>query len=292
MKICSVIVTYNPNFNKLANLINQLSLSGIYIIIVDNNSEKKLSFNGFSNIDIISLKENSGIAKAQNFGISKAVRNNFEYILLFDQDSTICNDFIDNLYCDFFSITEQDKAAIGPRFIDENHGFFFPALRFNKFGLIKKLDVSNINKPINVSCLISSGTLISVKALKDIGYMKEEFFIDYVDTEWCFRALSKGYKLYMSNKAIMKHSIGDDTIRFLNFKIPVHSGYRRYFRIRNLFFMWKMPYIPKSLTIKLMMTNFLHQILLILLKKNKLIYIKYYLKAIKDGLIQSRNYHG
>lgn len=60
-------------------------------------------------------------------------------------------------------------------------------------------------------------------------------FIDYVDTEWCFRALSKGYKLYMSEKAVMRHSVGDDTINLLNFKIPVHSGYRRYYRVRNLF---------------------------------------------------------
>ena len=55
--------------------------------------------------------------------------------------------------------------------------------------------------------------------------------------------------------------------------------------------MWKMSYIPKLLTSKLMISNFIHQILLILLKDKKLDYIKYYSKAIKDGIKQSRDYH-
>lgn len=282
-------MTYNPDLNKLSNLIERLSSDGIYIIIVDNSAS--FDFRKIKNVDIISLGENLGIAKAQNIGIAKAIEKSFEYIIFFDQDSVIDSDFFEKLYSDYISILNENIAAIGPRFIDENQGFYFPALKLNKVGLIKKIDVTNIDNPVEVSCLISSGTLISISSLKDIGYMKEEFFIDYVDTEWCFRALSKGYKIYMSSSAVMKHSIGDDTIRFLNFKIPVHSGFRRYFRIRNLFFMWKMPYIPRILTAKLMVTNFLHQILLIVLKKNKYSYIKFYFKAIKDGLVQSKKYH-
>lgn len=291
MKICSVIVTYNPDLNKLSNLVRKLYVDGIYIIIVDNSLNFDFGFEGFKNVNIISLGENFGIAKAQNIGIMKAIESSFDYIVFFDQDSVIDSNFFKKLYSDYLSVSNRNIAAIGPRFVDENLGFYFPALKFNKIGLIKKIEVSNIDHPIEVSCLISSGTLISVSSLKDIGYMKEEFFIDYVDTEWCFRALSKGYKIYMSSSAVMKHSIGDDTIRFLNFKIPVHSGFRRYFRVRNLFLMWKMPYIPKILTAKLMVTNFLHQLLLIILKKNKFSYIKFYFKAIKDGLIQSKKYY-
>ena len=68
-------------------------------------------------------------------------------------------------------------AAIGPRFIDENKGFYFPALRFNKYGLIDKISVEDIKVPTEVSFLISSGTLVSVDSLKSIGFMKEEFLL-------------------------------------------------------------------------------------------------------------------
>lgn len=293
--LLKAIVTFNPILENLEALIKSEKND---VIIVDNASSnqeilnKKLS--NFDNVVIISLSENKGIAYAQNLAIKYAVEKRIKFILFFDQDSHIDQFFVDKLSLTFNEIFVKDPkiAAIGPRFKDETKGFFFPALKFNKFGLIDKISVENIKSPIEVSFLISSGTLVSMAALKDIGYMKEEFFIDYVDTEWCFRAISKGYKLFMSEKAIMEHSIGDDTIKLLNFKIPVHSGYRRYYRIRNLFFMWKMQYIPKILIVKLMITNFAIQILLIIFKSKKLDYIKYYFKAIKDGINQSRNYHG
>lgn len=292
-KIVSVIVTFNPEENRLNKLVSLLIDSQVTVVIVDNNSQKNFFLEEQKYFFKYSLNENLGIAYAQNIGIKKSIELGASHILFFDQDSNVSNHFVDDLMSDYRKIyaTHEKIAAIGPRFIDENKGFYFPALRFNKHGLIDKISVENISTPIEVSFLISSGTLISVETLKDIGLMKEEFFIDYVDTEWCFRALSKGYKLYMSEKAVMRHSVGDDTINLLNFKIPVHSGYRRYYRVRNLFFMWKMPYIPKILTSKLMITNFAIQILLFLLKDKKIDYIKYYFKAIKDGINQSRDYH-
>ena len=296
LNICYLVVTYNPNFEKLSILIGNLIESGGRVVIVNNGksfSLEKINLSDNDSIEIFSLIKNEGIAKAQNIGIERAKILGCEYVVFFDQDSSLDNSFIKNLISDYNYMKNKNYkiAAVGPRFLDENKGFYFPALKFNSFGLIDKISVENIQEPIEVSFLISSGTLVSVAALEEIGNMKEEFFIDYVDTEWCFRALSKGYKLYMSEKAVMRHSVGDDTINLLNFKIPVHSGYRRYYRVRNLFFMWKMPYIPKILTSKLMITNFAIQILLFLLKDKKIDYIKYYFKAIKDGINQSRDYH-
>lgn len=297
MSISVVIVSYQPCHLKIQKMVEiLLNHENLSVILVDNGSyDIEILISGLKdkkNFYSLVLSRNLGIAHAQNIGITKAIELNSDYIVFFDQDSSLDNNFIKNLMSDYNYLKNKNYkiAAVGPRFLDENKGFYFPALRFNSFGLIDKISVENIQEPIEVSFLISSGTLVSVAALEEIGNMKEEFFIDYVDTEWCFRALSKGYKLYMSEKAVMRHSIGDDTIKLLNFKIPVHSGYRRYYRVRNLFFMWKMPYIPKILTSKLMVTNFAIQILLFLLKDKKIDYIKYYFKAIRDGLRQSKNY--
>ena len=295
--LATIIITYNPDIGKVNNLIRSIVLNkDSCVIVVDNNSLNIEDFSNLFTIDnvvhTVFLEDNLGIAFAQNMGIKKAIELGASHILFFDQDSKISNNFVDDLISDYkkISVDNTKIAAIGPRFIDENKGFYFPALRFNKYGLIDKISVEDIKVPTEVSFLISSGTLVSVDSLKSIGFMKEEFFIDFVDTEWCFRALSMGYKIYMSEKAIMKHSIGDDTLKIFNFNIPVHSGFRRYYRIRNLFFMWKMPYIPKILVAKLMVTNFVIQILLFLLKDKKLDYIKFYLKAIKDGVKQSKDY--
>ena len=279
MKVFAIVVTYNPLISKLKEFISILnSVDDLSVVIVDNGSKKrnKILTLQISKTFILLQNENKGIAFAQNIGIIFSESKAAEYIVFFDQDSTIDCNFINKLFFDYFNILKENKkiAAIGPRFLDEKSGFYFPALKLNNIGLIDKISIENIEEPIEVSVLISSGTLVSLNALNHIGLMKEEFFIDFVDTEWCFRAIAKGYKLFISHHAVMKHSIGDDTIQFLNFKIPVHSGFRRYFRIRNLFFMWKMPYIPKILTFKLMVSNFFHQIFLMLLKDNKKDYIR------------------
>lgn len=292
MKICSVIVTYNPNIDKVLNLVNQLVQQEVQVIIVDNNSKDfQLSNDLSKNCILINLKDNLGIALAQNKGIQEAIRLDASHIIFFDQDSKIDAHFIENIASDYSNLKDSNIIAIGPRFIDENKGFFFPALEMHNNGLMYKVNVEHIDKPIQVSVLISSGMLVSVSGLKDVGLMREEFFIDFVDTEWCLRAISKGYKIFLSKKAIMEHSVGDDTVELLGFKVPVHSGFRRYYRVRNLFLMWKIPYISKLLIIKLMLTNFAIQILLFLLKDKKMEYITYYLKAIRDGIKQSRNYH-
>ncbi|KMV26002.1 glycosyltransferase family 2 protein [Acinetobacter baumannii] len=294
MNISVIIVTFNPEIDKLSNLLDSVLMDKVNIIVVDNNSTnngeiKKLTKKShLVNVHVIDY--NKGIAFAQNLGIKIAIDNKSDYVLFFDQDSSINHNFINNLYCDFIDLKNKNikLAAIGPRFIDEKKNFYFPALKLNHYNLIEKINVESIVSPQEVSVLISSGSLVSIESLKKIGIMREEFFIDFVDTEWCFRALSKGYKIFISSSAIMKHSIGDDTIEILNFKIPVHSGYRRYFRIRNLFFMWKMSYIPKQLTFKLMLSNFFHQVLLFILKRNKWDYIRYYYKGVKDGVKQSK----
>jgi rhamnosyltransferase len=71
--------------------------------------------------------------------------------------------------------------------------------------------------------------------------MRENYFIDYVDTEWCIRAEAMGYKNYVSSKAVMKHAIGDNILKFKYFNVPVHSPFRRYYRVRNAFYGKRKP---------------------------------------------------
>lgn len=59
---------------------------------------------------------------------------------------------------------------------------------FNKCGLRKKVFPSKVNARLEVSCVISSGMSVKKKTLDMVGGMKDELFIDYVDTEWCMRA--------------------------------------------------------------------------------------------------------
>jgi rhamnosyltransferase len=64
----------------------------------------------------------------------------------------------------------------------------------------------------DVDCVITSGTLLPLAAHSAIGPFREEFFIDYVDEEYCLRARAKGYRVIRSRKQIMQHTIGAPTV--------------------------------------------------------------------------------
>ena len=62
-------------------------------------------------------------------------------------------------------------------------------------------DYDNLSKSIEeTSLLISSGSLVLKNAFDKIGNFKEEFFIDYIDYEWVWRAQRQGYKVFKTNK--------------------------------------------------------------------------------------------
>ncbi len=69
-----------------------------------------------------------------------------------------------------------------------------------------------------------------------VGPFRDEFFIDYVDEEYCLRAKAKGYRIIKSRKHLMSHAIGSPTAHrmFGTSKWTTNHGPdRRYYIARN-----------------------------------------------------------
>lgn len=95
--------------------------------------------------------------------------------------------------------------------------------------------------------LITSGTLIPCGVLKNVGGMRNDFFIDHVDTEWCLRAISLGYDLAVAVKARMHHRMGDTRMAVWFFGWSYLNGYkprRLYYRFRNFVYMLRLEHVP------------------------------------------------
>ncbi len=239
--IIAVVVTFNPDKELIKNNLAAISVQVKSLIIVDNSTSTK--FNPLDlNLDylkLISLRENMGIAYAQNIGIQAAIEDGADYILLLDQDSCPSDGMVSILTKKITEIKSsgQKIAAVAPICIDPRNGlksyflitkYGFP-YRFNP----KKAEPS---KTISAGFLISSGTLINVACLDEVGGKRSNYFIDHVDTEWCFRARLKGYSLVGVSDAYMYHSIGDNVKKFWLFykrNIPYHSPVRNYYMFRN-----------------------------------------------------------
>lgn len=238
-RVFSVVVTYNPNVTLLNHQLLALSSQVDGIVIVDNGSTesviKYLSF--FNNSHVISLHDNYGLPYAQNVGIKFADAFHVDYVLLMDQDSVPNTDMVKTLMLGF---TSEKIAAIGSSYIDDrNHvNSFFVIEKNGRPAKLKPNLIPSISSFVKVAALISSGTLIEMNALKSIGPLRSDYFIDRVDTEWSLRAIAKGYTLLGATQPLMTHTIGDEveSVWFFGWRnVPYHTPLRDYYLFRNTF---------------------------------------------------------
>ena len=102
--------------------------------------------------------------------------------------------------------------------------------------------------------IISSGMLIWIPTLKNIGYPKKEYFIDLIDIEWCLRALSKNYQIKILKNIQIRHSLGEVKIikkNLLRYQQPI----RYYYSIRNSFLLFREKQFPLLFRIYILIKN-------------------------------------
>jgi rhamnosyltransferase len=230
-----VVVTYYPDRKRLKE--GLLSLSGQVrnLILVSNNPDD------FSDLTLpvihLDLKENRGIGYAQNVGIRKALNLGAQFVLTSDQDTVYPLGYVKSIMKIFEDLTRSGRkvGAVGPVFKDENHqGKIHPMVKFGTIGLSKFFGEENFHP---VSHMISSGMLIPITSFQTIGFMKEEFFMDWIDTEWCWRGVKFGREIVQVPSVVVSHSLGNSSIDLLGISVTSHSYPREYFKIRNAIFL-------------------------------------------------------
>lgn len=225
----TIIITYYANIEILNRTLDSLYSQVDKIFIVDNTPDKAEILKEFQNekINIIYLMENKGIAYAQNVGIKKAMEDEADYIILSDQDTVYPENYVSAMLTCF---NNEKVAASGPLFVDSHTGkkqFFIVDDRF-KFKKIYPTSGKH-----EVLQLIASGTMIKTSALKEIGLMREDLFIDWVDMEWCWRAVKKDYKIIGNADVVILHQHGTDSVEIFLKNITLKTPLRYYYTIRN-----------------------------------------------------------
>lgn len=246
--VAAVIVLYYPQPFLLNRLIDCTLPQVDKIFIVDNtpswdNKLAELLAHGSRKIAYRANGFNAGLASAQNDGIRSAIGDGHSHILLLDQDSALPKGAVEGLLEAERSLMGLGRqvAAVGPLFIDEKSGKRSQTVR--ESGLRVRWQEISVDErdPVETDYLIASGSLIRTSVLKEVGYMRDELFIDWVDTEWAYRAKGFGLSAYVVPTVIMRHSIGDGTKNILGKRIYLHSPARNYYIVRNAIYLLQNP---------------------------------------------------
>ncbi len=157
-----------------------------------------------------------------NQGVRWAKSNGYSWVILFDQDSRLTDDFVRQMLAAWELHPHRDGvASIHPRYYYPETGIEMMVPRDSEGGPILPM---------------TSGTLMPVWIFDKIGWFASEYFIDFVDWEYCFRIRAASYLVADSPHAKLLHAPGDPATRTIfghTFHLSQHNAMRRYYISRN-----------------------------------------------------------
>ena len=234
MKIDGVVVLYGNSDDVLNNInsyIKELNKS----YVVDNTPNRDIAklFKS-KKIEYVALGKNKGISYALNVGAKKAIEDGASWLLTMDQDSCFDKESFKKLISHL-----KDIKKNGIKFNKKN-------ISYEQIGILSpyhKVKFNNNHKQKSVLSplvVMTSGNLVNLEAYKKVKGYNEDFFIDCVDFDFCFKLRDNGYEILEFGDAKLNHGLGDiKEYSFLGKKLFVtnHNYIRRYYITRNRFYL-------------------------------------------------------
>ena len=226
MKIAAAVILYYPDENVIENISSYFnSVEKLYL--VDNTEiPSKLTADNlkrFTSAVYIHDGENKGIAARLNHVGNLALKDGFDWLLTMDQDSSFEDKTFTNYLNCLSSFEKKEKVSM----FGINH--------------VKELDELDNCNAVNVNHLITSGSVLNLQLMNEIGGFDEKLFIDEVDFEYCLRSVVKGFSIIQFANIFLTHNLGQ-TSQHRSFKTSkltqrvLHSPVRMYYMTRNFLY--------------------------------------------------------
>lgn len=275
--VCAVVVTYFPDSGldeRLRMILPQVET----LVVVDNSPEGEqvrqlgVLAEHEGRICLVENHSNLGIAAALNCGLEHAMHLGCKWLLTLDQDTQCFPDMVDTLLNVYGACSER-PAVVGSNYFDSR----------NARTAVPAHDGAEC---LEQKTVITSGSLIDVGAASELGGFREDYFIDQVDHEFCLRARAHGYRVVISRKPVMAHSVGTAGGAWLPFlgNLPNHPPVRKYYIARNtvvtVLGYWRQE---PEWCLRRLVRLFFGLILMATLERHRLAKVQAFVQGIKDG---------
>ncbi len=233
--IAVIIVNYH-SWKMLCRCVQSLKDhldSPVHIIVVDNSEESECDeiHGRYPDLELIKSRENRGFAAGCNAGLRRALESELDYILLLNPDTWVESDFLQSLLPVF--ARDPRIGAAGPKILNPRvpGGLWNGGGRLNWFaGGTGKIVTEQGDEAYEVDFLSGCALLLRAEAVREAGFMAEEYFLYFEDTDYLQRLLRAGFKIVYVPEAEVLHE-GSETVGF-------QSGrYVYYFSRNRIWFM-------------------------------------------------------
>lgn len=221
-KIGVILVNYNGKLynEECIESIKKSKYNNYHIYVVDNastdNSIEILEEKFANDITIIKNNDNLGFSIANNIGITRALEEQCEYVLLLNNDTIIDSDMISSM---MEVALENLNSIVSPKiYYYDNKDIIWSAggtVEWNKglpiqYGIDEKENEQySTEKKIQFAtgCCI----LISKMIINKIGMLSDEYFLYYEDTDYSAKAINSGVDIMYCPKAKVYHKVSAST---------------------------------------------------------------------------------
>lgn len=231
-EIMLAVIFYQPTTSQLENSIRASKLFRHSCFVFNGPTESFGACGYLSQRADVTIISNSG-----NFGIARALNQSIEVfekladcdlLLTLDQDTELDPILLKSAKETYLALSKTSSPcfALASSLSDMKGS--------DNLSLSTNSAVGNLPAPTLVNAAATSGTFFTKQALSVVGNMREDFFIDCVDHEWCLRAESKRVPIWQLNWPKVRHNMGDSGIVILGRFFPLHtSPARHYYIVRN-----------------------------------------------------------
>ena len=224
-----VVSAFRPDDGLRRNLVQLMS--AFPVIIVDDGSGAGYDdvFERLAGLGAVvhRLEQNSGIARALNAGVEAALDDAADYVLMLDQDSAVEPALVDALIA---ALRRAMTAQHTP-------GFAVPEY----FAGVRQVHRELADGTLTTRHAIQSGMLVPRITFERVGLLREDLFIDLVDTEFELRCSCAGMDGVAAPGTAMEHRLGTAYRRpgilgrlpFIPDELTLSTPFRYYYRVRN-----------------------------------------------------------
>ncbi|MEE0288767.1 MAG: glycosyltransferase family 2 protein [Lachnospiraceae bacterium] len=219
-KIGIVICNYNKEDMVLDCIqsILESKFTDYKLFVVDNastdHSVEKIRERYGSVIELIVNSENLGGSGGFNAGLRKAYAEGYPYLMCVDNDALLDENAIGTLYA-FLEEHQECGMAAAKIYHLENPGYvqqFGQKIDFERFctsvNYYNAFEDNSMPEFLYTDSVAACALMVRRSLIDEIGFMPEENFLYWDDTEWCYRCNLAGHKVASVGSAKALHAMG------------------------------------------------------------------------------------
>lgn len=217
-----------------------------HLEVIDNSTDERsiktarkcVATLGLNQVAFTRNTENVGVARANNQGITIYLRQNFEFVILLNND--IC--FGPHLLSQIREALVNGQDLVAPRVLYHDNGTIWygggrirpiaaTAEHYRDRQPVTEEDLQSRYTGYAPTCFMG----INAKVFNRVGLMDERYFVYYDDTDFVYRCQKQGFRILYLGNAELRHKVSSSTGgSSTDFSIYYYNRNRLYFINKNL----------------------------------------------------------